>query len=66
MAMFALASVPLINILSPKAKQVWHADVAAAAAKISDLAQWWATISQRGPAFGYFVNPTETGNNHNN
>ena len=60
MAMFALASVPLINILSPKAKQVWYADDAAAAGKIKDLAQWWAKISQHGPAFGYFVNPAKT------
>ena len=59
MAMFALASVPLINILSPKAKQVWYADDAAAG-KIKDLAQWWAKISQHGPAFGYFVNPAKT------
>ena len=38
MAMFALATVPLINNVSPKPKQVWYADDAAAAGNISDLA----------------------------
>ena len=60
MAMFALTSVPLINILSPKAKQVWYADDAAAG-KINYLTQWWATIPNMVlHAFSYFVNPAKT------
>ena len=57
MAMFALASIPLIRELSSnsKAKQVWYADDAAAAGNIRELANWWSTIREHGPAFGYFV-----------
>ena len=56
------ASIPLIRELSSnsKAKQVWYADDAAAAGNIRELANWWSTIREHGPAFGYFVNPAKT------
>ncbi len=45
MPMYALASIPLINKLSNNnTTQIWYADDAAAAGKLSDLREWWDTL----------------------
>ena len=40
--------------------QVWYADDAAGAGKVSRLRDWWDHISRIGPMFGYFPNPSKT------
>ena len=61
MPMYALASIPLINKLSnSNTTQIWYADDAAAAGKLSDLREWWDTLTKEGPAFGYYPNPQKT------
>ena len=63
MAMYALAITPLIQRLGthhPDSGQVWYADDASATGKLSDLHQWWSSLSELGPRFGYFPNPSKT------
>ena len=49
-----------------KTRQVWYAGdsaaaaAAAAAGKISDIQQWWDTLTSHGPSFGYFANAKKT------
>ncbi len=61
MAMFALASVPLINrIASPRAPQVWFADDAASGGALAALREWWDRLNEVGPQYGYFPNAVKT------
>ncbi len=61
MPMYALATIPLINKLSNNnTTQIWYADDAAAVGKLSDLREWWDTLTKEGPAFGYYPNPQKT------
>ena len=61
MAMYAVAITPLIRSLEDdKIKQVWFADDATAGGALTGLRKWWDLIVERGPAFGYFPNPTKT------
>ena len=59
MPFYALATRPLIEALSSETsnlKQIWYADDATAAGKISSLKKWWDKLSSIGPSYGYFVN----------
>ena len=61
MAMYAIASMPLIHHVSTtNANQAWYADDASAAGKLTALRQWWDKLESSGPAFGYVVNPSKT------
>jgi hypothetical protein len=40
--------------------QIWFADDSAAGGDANRLRRWWNVIVQRGPAFGYYVNPSKT------
>ncbi|MDA8002339.1 MAG: reverse transcriptase domain-containing protein, partial [Alphaproteobacteria bacterium] len=60
MSMYAIAVLPLILELENLAKQLWFADDAAAAGRLRTLKQWWDTLVERGPKYGYFVNPSKT------
>ena len=63
MPMYALATIPLIKKLKDNVvdvTQVWYADDAAGAGKVSRLRDWWDHISRIGPMFGYFPNPSKT------
>ena len=57
MPYYALATVPLIKILSSHSniRQVWYADDSVALGKISEVCQWWDTLNTQGPSFGYFA-----------
>ena len=58
MPMFALATIPLINILHITVNdvhKVWFADDACGAGKITKLREWWNQLNTRGPRFGYFT-----------
>ena len=41
-------------------KQLWFADDAAAAGRLQALKQWWDRLAERGPQYGYSVNPSKT------
>ena len=41
-------------------KQVWFADDATTGGALTGLRKWWDLIVKRGPANGYFPNPTKT------
>ena len=51
MAMYALATVPLIDKTNGLL-QVWYADDAAGAGKLASLRQWWNNLSSLGSKFG--------------
>ena len=61
MAIYALGMTPLIMVMvelvSTKCvdiKMVAFADGFSAAAKLKSLSQWWTTLLEAGPKFGYF------------
>ena len=63
MAMYALATVPLIHLLSnnsPDVKQAWYADDATGAGSCEKLRHWWDEIVRLGPAYGYHPNSSKT------
>ena len=61
MAMFAIATRPLIERLSSaKADQIWFADDAAGGGKILNLRNWWDLLVRHGPSYGYDVDASKT------
>ena len=62
MPLYALATIPLINCLSSddNVKQVWYADDASAAGRLSSIRSWWDLLQSSGPEFGYHVNARKT------
>lgn len=60
MPMYALATIPLIRKLEGDNTQVWYADDAAAAGKITALRKWWDELTASGPKFGYFPNASKS------
>ena len=66
MPMYAMATIPLINLLDKYVdlKQVWYADDATATGSLHSIRQWWNHLVSAGPAFGYFANATATGSLH--
>ena len=64
MSMCALATIPLIKKLYcclGDVSQVWYADDALAAGRITRLREWWSQLASHGPKFGYFANATKLG-----
>ena len=55
MAMYAIATVPLIHQLdaSSSVRQVWFADDATAGGQLSQINDWWQHLVRIGPNFGY-------------
>ena len=60
MAMYGLATIPLIRRLDGLCTQVWYADDSAAIGKLAQLREWWDKLATDGPSFGYFANPSKT------
>ena len=61
MAMFALATLPLIaKTKTDGSKQAWFADDAAAGGILRSLRSWWDTLVENGPSFGYYPNALKT------
>ena len=60
MAMYAIATLPLIHRLDHQTKQVWYADDAAAGGKLHHLHSWWNQLQSCGPEYGYFANASKT------
>ena len=61
MSMYAIAILPLIMELDNLSKQLRFADDAAAAGRLQAVEQWWDMLAERGPKYGYFVNPSKLG-----
>ena len=61
MAMFALASVPLIRkVATDGAKQAWFADDSGSGGKLLSTRHWWDKLLAYGPKYGYYPNPAKT------
>ena len=63
MALYAVATVPLIQRLQEshdQVRQAWYADDDAAGGSITCLADYWADIQRIGPGYGYYPNPKKT------
>ena len=62
MPFYALATLPLIKRLPcpDSLHQVWYADDATATGTLHDLRQWWNKLTNDGPNFGYYANPTKS------
>ena len=64
MSMYGLSTNPLINksslSLDEDSVQTWYADDSAACGTIANLEQWWLSICEHGPAFGYQPNAAKT------
>ena len=59
MAMYGLATIPLIRRLDGLCTQVWYDD-SAAAGRLAQLREWWDKLASEGPTCGYFANPSKT------
>ena len=61
MAIYALGTLPLIRRAdTAKCTQSWFADDAGAGGRLCDLFTWWKTLEEKGPMYGYHVNPPKT------
>ena len=63
MAFYGLSTKPILQRLqqvTPTVSQVWLADDATGAGKLSELRKWWDTIQSEGVRFGYFVKPSKS------
>ena len=62
MFMYAVGTLPLIRSLHDPGRwtQLWYADDASAGGALSDLRDWFNLLRSRGPAFGYFPEPTKS------
>ena len=60
MAMYAVATIPLIRRLPDDVQHVWYADDASATGGLSNLRAWWDELLSLGPAYGYHPNAQKT------
>ena len=59
MTMYALGMAPLIqklNLKCPSVNQLWFAEDSSAASSLKNLLEWWESLLELGPSFGYEVN----------
>ena len=62
MAMYAIATIPLIRKLKekcPDVKQAWYADDATGAASCNNLRSWWNELSRLGPPLWLSSQPSQ-------
>jgi hypothetical protein len=61
MAMYAVASIPLIRAVATEGvRQIWYADDSAGGGKVAQLKQWMAALQREGPSRGYHVKMSKT------
>lgn len=60
MPLYAISTLPLIRSLPTEITQIWYADDAGAGGKLCNLKDWWDSLSQKGPGYGYFPNSKKT------
>ena len=60
--MYAIGTLPLIHSLYNSScwTQIWYADDASAGGCLKDIYEWFSPLCSRGPAFGYFPEPTKS------
>ena len=60
MAMFALASMPLIRkVATEGATQAWFADDSGSGGKLFSIRQWGDRLVVYGPKYSYYPNPVK-------
>ena len=57
MAMYALALIPLSEILQSLCKQVWYGHDASGCDKLEKLKKWFDVLLEVGPRYGYYPSP---------
>ena len=61
MAMFVMASIPLVHkVASACSTQTWFADDAASGGELRHIRDWWDKLSTNGPKYGYYPNAVKT------
>ena len=60
MAIYAIATIPLIKKLSMDLTQIWYADDAASMGRIHQIREWWNDLVKLGPGYGYHPNAAKT------
>ena len=61
MPMYAIGVVPLLqSIATEGAVQAWFADDSGAGGKVLKLCQWWDSLTEKGPSFGYLLNAAKS------
>ena len=68
MAIYGIGVTPLINMLidilsteySANVNIIAYADDFSAAGNLKDLRRWWIVLTEIGPKFGYYPEPTKT------
>ena len=63
MAFYGIGPKPILTRLRkevPEVKQVWLADDATGAGKLTQLKTWWVKVAKEGAKFGYFVKPSKS------
>jgi hypothetical protein len=61
MAMYAIATLPLIHQLDHEAtQQIWYADDSSTAGSIPHICSWRDKLEDLGPAYGYLTNPNKS------
>ena len=63
--MYAVATRPLIDELAEDIgdellKQVWFADDSTAGGNLDGIHQWWTSLKEKGPKYGYLPKPSKT------
>ena len=59
--MYTIGILPLVEQLNPlSVTQVWYADDAAVGGKIEHLHEWWMSLNNMEPSYGYHANPVKT------
>ena len=68
MGFYAISTLPILESLQntnlydsevDKVTQAWFADDSSAAGHLSGIFKWWNKLSEIGPQFGYFPNPSK-------
>ena len=59
-SMYALGILPLIRQLDHLAHQLWFADDASAGGSLTNLQTWWSKLTEAGPSYGYYPNPSKS------
>ena len=58
MPMYALGVVPMMqSVTTTGAVQAWFVNDSAAGGKLQRVHEWWEGLTDRGPSYGYQVNP---------
>ena len=62
MFMYAIGTLPLIHSLRDPSRwsEICYADDVSAGDSLEDIHEWFSLVCSRGPAFGYFLEPSKS------